>query len=486
MEDSKHANSGLLAPLSSASHYDKRRGGAPLLACAPLMPALEEPRHAPLWTTRQLTGWGRSCHSSALTAEPRCREELLESWRQARQPILARGAGRSYGDAALNGGGQVIDTTQLKAIESFDDTTGEAVVEPGVTFGDLLRQFAARGWIAAVTPGTQFVTIAGAIANDVHGKNHDRTGSFCDHVQWIELLLPDGTVQRLDAGSPNELFLATVGGIGLTGIITRASIRLKRIPSTMLRVRQMRMRDLSEFLEALEAARRVSEYSVGWIDGTATGKQLGRGILETAEHTDGPAQLPIKRRMRMPVDLPGFAINPLSVKAFNALYYRRVPSNGRERRLDMETFFYPLDAVLQWNRIYGRRGFVQFQCVIPDEASRSGMRTLLTRVSDSGAASFLAVIKTLGRAGRGYLSFARPGVTLALDFPLNARTPALLDSLHELTIAHGGRVYLAKDSCLDPLRFHRMYPRAHDFAKLLAQIDPDRKIRSDMSRRLRL
>ena len=436
---------------------------------------------------QRLTGWGRSSHSSALVTAPTSREELLEAWSAADdRPLLARGAGRSYGDTALNAEGRVIDTSRLRKIHSFDASSSEVVIDPGVTFGDLLHRFSGEGWIAPVTPGTQFATLAGAIANDVHGKNHDRAGSFCDHLSWLELLLPDGSVQRIGPTIETELFDATVGGIGLTGIIARAALRLKRIPSVMLRVRERRVRDLPEFLDVLAEARGSAEYSVGWIDGIATGKRLGRGILETAEHIEGSPQLPLKQRMRMPIDLPAFAINPLSVAAFNALYYRRIPARGRERLLDLETFFYPLDAILEWNRIYGPRGFVQFQCVLPDEAARAGLTALLERVSASGRASFLAVIKTLGRAGRGMLSFARPGVTLALDFPRSERTLTLLDSLHDITLAHGGRVYLAKDSCVGAAQFRRMYPAAADFASLRARIDPQRRMRSDQAVRLQL
>jgi decaprenylphospho-beta-D-ribofuranose 2-oxidase len=254
----------------------------------------------------------------------------------------------------------------------------------------------------------------------------------------------------------------------------------------MFRLRERRIRDLGEFIATLDEVRTNHRYSVGWIDGVATGRRLGRGILETADIVDESPPRKSPRRLRIPVDLPSRSINSLTVGLFNRLYYRRVPARGRERRLDLERFFYPLDAVLDWNRIYGRRGFAQFQCVIPEAEVRRGLPTLLTRIAGSGRASFLAVIKTLGSAGRGHLSFPQRGVTLALDFPRAPGIDALLGSLNDLTIDHGGRVYLAKDSALTPSQFRRMYPDVSAFQAILARVDPMRRMRSDMSVRLQL
>jgi len=436
-------------------------------------------------TEELLTGWGRSSRSMARVFEPSSQAELLDVVHALRdERFLARGAGRSYGDTAMNGGGCVVRTTRMTTIHAFDEHTGDVVADPGVSFGQLLRAFAPRGWIPTVTPGTQFATIGGAIANDVHGKNHDRDGSFGDHLHWFDLVLPDGSVRRIDATSDPALFSATVGGIGLTGIIARASFQLKRVPSTRLLVGERRMSSLDAFLDALFDARTRSSYSVGWIDGVARGPRMGRGILETADHVEGPLRLTERRRIRMPCDLPARTINSATVGCFNRLYYRRVPRRGRTRLVDLERFFYPLDSILDWNRIYGRAGFAQLQCVIPDEESRRGVRSLLERVSASGRASFLAVIKTLGRSGRGCLSFPRPGVTLALDFPRSGDTTSLLHSLHDIALDHGGRVYLAKDSCLTAAHFRRMYPELPQLQAVLERIDPLRRMRSDMSARL--
>jgi decaprenylphospho-beta-D-ribofuranose 2-oxidase len=439
-------------------------------------------------STERLTGWGRSSHASSTVIEPTTRQEVLAALDDCNgTKVLARGGGRSYGDAALNAGGCVIRTTKMQAVRSFDPASGTIELDPGVTFGDLLRHCAGSGWIAPVTPGTQFATIAGAIANDVHGKNHDADGSIGDHVLWLDLVLSDGSVRRVDRSNDPELFAATIGGIGLTGIITGVGLRMLAIPSTTLRVRERRVDSLDEYLDVLQEARTRYRYSVGWIDGVATGRRLGRGILETAEHIEDPtASRRSRAPVRMPVDLPGGAINAWTVGLFNRLYFRRIRAAGRERNLDLETFFYPLDAILDWNRIYGRRGFVQFQCVIPDSEARRALHELLGAIVASGRASFLAVIKTLGSAGAGFLSFPVRGITLALDFPLAQGTHELLDRLHSITVDHGGRIYLAKDSCVSARHLRQMYPRVEQFRAVLARADPQRRMRSDMSDRLQL
>lgn len=400
--------------------------------------------------------------------------------------VLARGAGRSYGDTALNEGGCIIRTTRMRTIHAFDATTGEAVLDPGVTFGDLLHRFSSLGWIAPVTPGTQFATIGGAIANDVHGKNHDADGSLGEHVQWFDLALPGGKIQRVDPFGTPDLFAATIGGIGLTGVIVRVCLRMKRIPSTMLLVRERRIGNLEDYLTALQDARATSQYTVGWIDGVAKGSSLGRGIFETAEHIDDKRRVAPRKRLRMPFDLPAKTINTFTVGVFNRLYYERIARGGRERKIDLERFFYPLDSILEWNRIYGRRGFVQFQCVIPDADAPQALRRLLAMISDTGRASFLAVIKTLGHAGPGHLSFPIRGITLALDFPVSQGIGDLMSKLHATTIEHGGRVYLAKDSHVSPKELEQMYPRVHDFRAVVRQVDPERRLGSDMARRLQL
>jgi decaprenylphospho-beta-D-ribofuranose 2-oxidase len=441
----------------------------------------------PTTTTQKLTGWGRSSYATSRVVEAITVEQVQAALREpSAKPVVARGAGRSYGDAALNEGGFLIRTTAMKAVHAFDHESGDIVIDPGVSFGDLLHSYASLGWIAPVTPGTQFATIGGAIANDVHGKNHDRDGSIGDHVRWMDLALPDGTLQRIDPSGTPELFAATIGGIGLTGVITRVCLQMKRVPGSRLLVRERRAANLDEYLDALQDARVRYPYSVGWIDGLASGRTLGRGILETADHIEDPQPLRRRWRARMPMDLPELAFNSYTVGLFNRLYFHRIPARGRERRLDLAQFFYPLDAITDWNRMYGRRGFVQFQCVIPDDQARPALHLLLAAITTSGLASFLAVIKTLGRAGLGHLSFPAPGITLALDFPVRDNTAALLARLHGITADHGGRIYLAKDSCVPAGLMPQMYPRLTQFRAVLGQVDPGRRMRSDMSNRLQL
>lgn len=438
-------------------------------------------------TTQKLTGWGRSSHATSRVFEAGTTEQVLAALgNPGAVPVVARGAGRSYGDASLNEGGYLIRTTAMKTVHAFDPQSGEIVIDPGVNFGDLLRSHASQGWIAPVTPGTQFATLGGSIANDVHGKNHDHDGSFGDHVRWLDLALPSGSLQRVDPSSTPDLFAATVGGIGLTGVITRICLQMKRVPGSMLLVRERRAANLDEYLDALQDARSRCRYSVGWIDGLASGRTLGRGVLETADHIEDPQPLRRRWRAHMPVDLPELAFNSWTIGLFNQLYFHRIPARGRERRLDLAQFFYPLDAISDWNRMYGRRGFVQFQCVIPDAQARPALHQLLRAISSSGLASFLAVIKTLGRAGLGHLSFPTPGVTLALDFPVRHSTAGLLARLHGITADHGGRIYLAKDSCLPAGLLPQMYPRLTQFREVLTRVDPQRRMRSDMSNRLQL
>jgi len=301
----------------------------------------------------------------------------------------------------------------------------------------------------------------------------------------VELLLPSGEVRRVDPESDPALFAATLGGCGLTGVILEAGLRLVPAASRTMRVRERRIPDLDSFLAAFAEARESATFSVGWVDALARGRALGRGILETAEVAERDAG-PVRRRrvLRMPVDLPSFALNPLSVAAFNAVYRRRVPASGRERAVPMESFFYPLDALRDWNRLYGRRGFRQFQCVLPDAAAPAGIRRLLETIAGARAASFLAVLKTLGGEGRGMLSFPMRGVTLALDLPATPGLEELLARLERLTLDHGGRIYLAKDSALSAAGFAAMYPRLPEFRAVLDRVDPERRLGSDMARRL--
>jgi decaprenylphospho-beta-D-ribofuranose 2-oxidase len=430
-----------------------------------------------------LSGWGR--HPRVACDVYRAeRMTDIEAALRRDQPLIARGGGRSYGDQALNRDGAVLLTERLDRILAFDETSGILECEPGVTFGTLIELFLPRGWAAPASPGTGFATLGGAVANDVHGKNHDHMGSFGDHVVWLDLLLANGETVRLSTEASRELFRATIAGMGLTGIVTSLALRMMRVPSNAVDRSLRRMPDLDAFIAGLAEARASAAYSVGWIDALATGKSLGRGILETAE--PAPESLPASsaRQRRVPLDFPGFALNSWSMRLFNQLYYRRIPAAGHDERVPLERFLYPLDAIQDWNRIYGKRGFHQFQCVVPDESAPRALRRLLEEVAAAGAASFLAVLKTLGGQGRGMLSFPMRGYTLALDFPRRDGTETLLATLERLTLEYGGRAYLAKDSALSAGGVAVMYRELPEFRAVLARIDPHGRFASDMAKRL--
>lgn len=400
--------------------------------------------------------------------------------------IIAFGNGRSYGDQPLNDGGNAILSDQLNRVLEFDAATGDVVCEAGVTLAGLIRHFLPLGFIPTVSPGTGYVTVGGAIANDVHGKNHDRHGSFGNHVRWLDLMLPAGEVVRLGPDQHRRWFEATIAGCGLTGFIVRACIRLMRVPSNAVQLREERAGSLQALMARLEEQRESSTYLVAWLDALASGASLGRGILEVAELSPHGVPDSRSRRLSMPVELPGFVLNPLTIGMFNALYFRRVPASGRDRRLAIDRFLYPLDAIDNWNRMYGRRGFFQFQCVLPDAAAPAGLRVLLKSIAQRRAGSFLAVLKTLGERSSGMLSFPMRGYTLALDFPNRGDVRTLLAELEAITLDHGGRIYLAKDSVLSAGGFRRMYPRLDEFLEVLNEIDPQQRMRSDMARRLGL
>ncbi|MBL8837786.1 MAG: FAD-binding oxidoreductase [Alphaproteobacteria bacterium] len=435
------------------------------------------------WKQLDLAGWGRVAPVPMPTARPE-RQAELDGALRAPGALIARGAGRSYGDCAVLTGGSAVLNERLDRIVSFNAATGEVVTEAGVTFADLAAVFLPRGFMAPASPGTAFATIGGAIAADVHGKNHDRHGSFGDHVRWFDLLTADGQTRRVSPFSDPELFAATIGGMGLTGIIRRACFTLLPAASQYVRVHERRVRDLEGFLAAFAEVRRTATFSVGWIDAMGRGFDFARGIMETAEFAENLGTPKPRRPRPVPFTLPTFALNPLTVRLFNEFYYGRVPRSGRERERPFVEFLYPLDSLLDWYRIYGKPGFYQFQCVLPDAEAPKGLQRLLEEITAAQGASFLAVLKTLGGPGRGHLSFPISGYTLALDFPRRSGTEDLLARLERITLDHGGRIYLAKDQTLSRAGFRAMYPRASDFEAVLARVDPQGRFASDQSRRL--
>lgn len=437
------------------------------------------------WEPRTLTGWGRLTRARVLACMPRNLKEAQAALADSGEAgLVVHASGCSYGDVALNSGGRAILTAALNDIQSFDPASGRLVCGPGVTIRQLLDAYLPQGFLPPVAPGTAFVSIGGAVANDVHGKNHDTAGSFGDHVEWIDLLLPSGELVRASPQHRTDLYDATIGGVGLTGILWRVCLRLQKVPSNAILTRETRAPDLDRLFASLEEARTRATYSVGWVDVLARGANRGRGLVLTGE----PAMINVTpraaRRLRVAFDFPSFALNGASVSAFNELYYRRVPATGRERAAHVESFLFPLDAIRDWNRLYGKRGFYQFQCVLPDAESYAGVRRLLEAVGRAGLGSPLVVLKTLGGPGRGHLSFALRGYTLAIDFPNRAATPALLALLTRLTLDHGGRVYLAKDACLSAAAFAAMYPRLDAFRAVLHEVDPTARLQSDLARRL--
>jgi decaprenylphospho-beta-D-ribofuranose 2-oxidase len=438
----------------------------------------------------RIAGWGRTPWASVEAARPERMAELVRAVTTGHASgLIAHGQGRSYGDQALNDGGGLVLTGRLDRLLDFDVETGLLECEPGVTFATLLDVFLERGWIAPTTPGTAFATIGGAVANDVHGKNHEAVGSFGDHVAWLELVLASGEVVRASREEEPELFRATIGGGGLTGIISRVAFRMAPAPSSNIVVREERIGNLDAFIERFRAASDAAAFSVGWIDAMAEGPALGRGILELGEFAEGDGAvppLPARRRRSVPFVLPGFALSGPSVRLFNRHYFNRVPPEGRQRTVPLDAFFYPLDAILEWNRIYGPKGFNQFQCVLPDAAAAAGLRQLMEAIAGTRRASFLAVLKRLGGNGRGHLSFPMAGFTLALDFPHRAKSAELFARLEAITLAHGGRIYLAKDALLSAEGFRAMYPELPAFRQVLERVDPEARFQSDQARRLRI
>jgi FAD/FMN-containing dehydrogenase len=384
------------------------------------------------------------------------------AWRSDALParpgsVLAVGQGRSYGDVCLNDGGTVLTTGRLDRFISFDEKSGLVRCEAGMTIAALLPFAVPRGFFVPVVPGTQIVSVGGAIANDIHGKNHARAGSFGRHVRWLELLRSDGERKQCAPGDP--LFAATVGGLGLTGLITAAEIQLVPISGPFIVEQTIPFRTLEEFFD-VDAASREFEYTVAWID--AFSRDV-RGIYYRGDHSQRPGRAARTRMpLEVPVDFPSFVLSPPSVRAFNTLVALKGRLARKQRETDVRSFFFPLDRIGRWNRIYGERGFLQFQCVVP---SRDNVRDLLGRIRIAGQGSFLAVLKTFGDVpSPGLLSFPRPGITLALDFANRGPdTLRLFGELEEVVRAAGGALYPAKDATMTARTFAASYPRLTEF-----------------------
>ena len=387
--------------------------------------------------------------------------------------MLPFGNGRSYGDSCLNLGGALLQTRGLDRFIAFDRDTGVLACEAGVLLSDILRLVVPAGWFPPVTPGTAFVTVGGAIANDVHGKNHHRVGTFGGHVRRFELLRSDGERLLCSREENPEWFAASIGGLGLTGVITWAEMQLRPVAGPWMDVETLRVPDLGTFFALCEASDRDFEYTVSWIDCLASGKSLGRGILQRANHSDSRAPGPQigARRLSVPITSPVSFVNAASLRLFNTLYYHRAPARSRREQQHFEPFFYPLDGILNWNRLYGPRGFYQYQCLVPREHGERAVARLLEAIARSRLGSFLTVLKQCGAAeSPGVLSFPAPGFTLAVDFPNGgARLERLFATLDDIVAAAGGRLYPAKDGRMPGALFRSGYPRWQEFARY---IDP--------------
>ena len=407
-----------------------------------------------------LSGWGRYPRVNArvfdLHSVERCRAIIRDT-----PTVLARGMGRSYGDSSL--GPSVISTLKRNCLLAFDAQTGLVTCESGVTLAELIDAFLYRGWFLPVTPGTKFVTVGGAIASDVHGKNHHEHGCFSEFVESFEIILATGEIRLCSKTHNAALFHATCGGMGLTGIVLQATIQLRRVPSAHIEETTFRAANLDEVL-ALLKQHRTATYAVAWIDCLAKGDAMGRSLLTLGEHApDGGLVLPQKRSHTMPFELPRWVLNRHSIALFNQFYFNRSGHSPLRRRIDLDTFFYPLDAMLHWNRMYGSRGLLQYQCVLPEQNARDSLHELLATITQSGLGSCLAVLKWLGPCNKNLLSFPLEGVTLALDFRHEPSVFSLLDRLDAMVVAAGGRVYLTKDARMSVNTFRSGYPRWSEF-----------------------
>ncbi|HEX5374096.1 MAG TPA: FAD-binding oxidoreductase [Aquabacterium sp.] len=437
-----------------------------------------------------VTSWGRAHQQpQRLLGLPHRHAPLPQT--DTADSLLPFGNGRSYGDSNLNSTGYLLNARQLDRFIAFDPATGLLRAEGGVLLSDILRLVVPQGWFLPVTPGTQFVTLGGAIANDVHGKNHHVAGSFGNHITAFELLRSDGSRRTCSLNDHPDWFAATIGGLGLTGLITWAELQLRRIANPFVETETIRFKSLEEFFELSTASELDFEYTVSWIDCAFEGRRLGRGLFNRGNHAPPqlnpdliPKGLPAtvgEHSLRVPFTPPLSLINPLSLKAFNTLYYHRQRSHCVRALQHYRPFFYPLDALLEWNRIYGPRGFYQYQCAVPPEHALSATRELLQAIARSGMGSFLAVLKQFGApASRGLLSFPMPGTTLALDFPNQGpRLHRLFAELDRIVLAAGGRLYPAKDGRMGPELFQAGYPRWTDFQSF---VDP--RFASDFWRRV--
>jgi len=436
----------------------------------------------------KLSGWGRYPMVETDLVSPHSENDLRDHLAKG---CIARGNGRAYGDSAV-GTATTLHMRHFKRMLRFDAQAGILEAEAGVLLEDIIKVFLPQGWFPKVTPGTKYVTLGGMIAADVHGKNHHKDGGMSGTLVWIDLMSADGSVQRLRPDTPQ--FSWTCGGMGLTGIILRAAIKLRRVETGYIEQRTLSAPNLQGALEMLNAAQSAT-YSVAWIDCLSKGAALGRALImlgEHAKHTalhsalhSDPFALKPRRKWSMPMAAPQVLLNQYTARAFNAAYWRAGQRKTEPILTDWDRYFYPLDAILGWNRIYGRHGFLQFQCVLPHETAEAGLHALLQVTSEAGLGAFLAVLKQMGTEAGG-ISFPRPGLTLAIDFPRNPASLNLIERLDQIVLAHEGRFYLAKDARLSAQTLKASDPRMATFAEMLKTTESGDHFHSAQSKRLNL
>lgn len=419
-------------------------------------------------------------------------DEQLQEIIRTSPHFIPRGNGRCYGDASL--AGETVNTLKYDKILSFDTANGIFECQSGLTLDQILEVVVPKGWFLPVTPGTKFITVGGAIGSDVHGKNHHVDGTFGQHVVDMDLILADGTLVTCSPTQHPDLFEATCGGMGLTGMITRIKFNLKKIPSSYIKQKQIKAANLDELIRLFEEYKHFT-YSMAWIDCLQKGNSFGRGIMTIGEFakpeelTDkqrqAPLALPKKKAISIPFNFPSWSLNTLTVKAFNFLYYNKNVKKEISNVVTYEPFFYPLDALLHWNRCYGKKGFVQYQFVLPLEA-KEGLVDILRRIGAKGMGSFLVVLKVFGKQENSLISFPFEGYTLALDFPVRKGLFEFLDELDQVVLKYGGRLYMSKDARMKPEMLEAGYPRLQEFKSIVQKYNPDGKIRSIQSDRLEL
>ncbi len=434
----------------------------------------------------EITNWGNYPVIDATVFSPESVDDLRKIVLSYPE-MIARGLGRCYGDSSLNQ--TIVSTLRLNHFLAFDEKTGVIVCESGISLSEVLEIFVPRGWFLPVTPGTKYVTVGGAIASDVHGKNHHLSGSFSNHLEWIKILLSDGTIVQCSKNENSDLFWSTCGGMGLTGIIVEVSFKMLKVETAYIRQRIVKTKNIDETIEAFEANKHWT-YSVAWIDCLAKGNSLGRSALILGEHATksevgyryrNPLTIDKKMSIPFPIFLPDFILNSLTVKIFNELRYSTYVS--KDSFVEYEPFFYPLDIIGDWNRMYGKRGFTQYQFVLPKETSKEGLQKLLTKISESGEGSFLAVLKLFGKQ-EGILSFPREGFTLALDFAISPTSLKLFNELDEIVKEFGGRLYLSKDVRMNKEMFEKGYSNSSKFSLIKNKYDALHKFQSLQSKRI--